>query len=125
MIGFVMVGTNDLKKAVRFYDVLLKTINLKRSLINEKYAGYSSNDKNGEIEFYVTNPVNKEKASYGNGTQISFEVTSKEQVNKFYDVAIKLGGKDEGSPGIRVDDYYCYIRDLDGNKIAVYAKTKN
>ena len=81
--------------------------------------------KSGNIEFYVTNPVNKEKATYGNGTQISFVVDSKETVDNFYNLGIKLGGKNEGAPGIRSNDYYCYIRDLDKNKICVFAKLNN
>jgi hypothetical protein len=42
MIGFVMIGTNDLNKAIKFYDILLDAIDLKRVITNEKYAGYSS-----------------------------------------------------------------------------------
>ena len=125
MIGFVMVGTNNLNRAIDFYDVLLETINLNRSVTNERYAGYSSKDKPKDIEFYITDPVNKEKASFGNGTQISFIVSSKEIVNKFYNTGIKLGGKDEGAPGIRSGDYYCYIRDLDGNKICAFTNLNN
>ena len=125
MIGFVMVGTNNLNRAIDFYDILLETINLSRSVTNEKYAGYSSKEKPKDIEFYVTNPVNKENASFGNGTQISFIVSSKEIVNKFYNTGIKLGGKDEGAPGIRSGDYYCYIRDLDGNKICAFTNLNN
>ena len=41
MIGFVMVGTNNLDKAINFYDKLLNTINLQRVVTNEKYAVYS------------------------------------------------------------------------------------
>jgi|TARA_B110000037_G_scaffold172571_1_gene196142 catechol 2,3-dioxygenase-like lactoylglutathione lyase family enzyme len=125
MIGFVMVGTNNLDKAIKFYDALLQVIDLKRTVTNEKYAGYSSKKESGNIEFYVTNPVNKEKATYGNGTQISFIVDSKETVDGFYNLGIKLGGKDEGAPGIRSDDYYCYIRDLDKNKICIFTKINN
>ena len=125
MIGFVMVGTNNLNKAISFYDVLLETINLKRIVTNEKYAGYSSNENPENIKFYVTNPVNKEKATYGNGTQISFLVNSKDTVDKFYNLGIKLGGKDEGAPGIRSGDYYCYLRDLDKNKVCAFAKIDN
>ena len=125
MIGFVMVGTNDLNKATKFYDVLLEVINLKRVITNKKYIGYSSKEKIDDIEFYVTNPVNKEKATYGNGTQVSFVLKSKETVDKFYNLGIKLGGKDEGAPGVRSGDYYCYIRDLDGNKICSFAKIDN
>ena len=125
MIGFVMVGTNDLNKATKFYDVLLEVINLKRVITNKKYIGYSSKEKIDDIEFYVTNPVNKEKATYGNGTQVSFVLKSKETVDKFYNLGIKLGGKDEGAPAVRSGDYYCYIRDLDGNKICSFAKINN
>ena len=122
MIGFVMIGTNNLDKATKFYDTLLDVIELERVVTNEKYIGYASKEKSDEIEFYVTNPVNKEKATFGNGTQISFLINSKDSVNSFYNVGIKLGGKDEGAPGIRSGDYYCYFRDLDGNKICAFAK---
>ena len=125
MIGFVMIGTNDLSKATKFYDILLDVINLKRVITNDKYIGYSSKEKPEDIEFYVTNPVNKEKATYGNGTQISFVLKSKETVDKFYKLGIELGGKDEGAPGISSGDYYCYIRDFDGNKICSFAKINN
>jgi catechol 2,3-dioxygenase-like lactoylglutathione lyase family enzyme len=125
MIGFVMIGTNDLNKAIKFYDILLESIDLKRTVKNEKYAGYSSKEKPEVIEFYVTNPVNKEKATHGNGTQISFIVNSREIVDNFYNLGTKLGGKDEGAPGIRSGDYYCYFRDLDGNKICAFSKTSS
>ena len=122
MISFVMVGTNNLDKAIDFYDTLLNTIELQRVVTNKKYAGFASKEKPAEVEFYVTNPVNNEKANFGNGTQISFLVNSKDLVNNFYNTGIKLGGKDEGAPGIRSGDYYCYFRDLDGNKICAFTK---
>ena len=125
MIGFVMVGTNNLDKAINFYDTLLNTIELQRVVTNEKYAGYASKNKTDEVEFYVTNPVNQEKANFGNGTQISFLVKSKDLVNNFYNTGLKLGGKDEGAPGIKSGDYYCYIRDLDGNKVCAFSKINN
>ena len=120
-----MIGTNDLDKAINFYDALLKVLDLKRVITNERYIGYSSKVKPENIEFYITNPVNKKKATYGNGTQISFLLKSKETVDKFYKLGIELGGKDEGAPGIRSGDYYCYIRDLDGNKICSFTKIDN
>ena len=125
MIGFVMVGTNNLDKAINFYDTLLNTIELQRVVTNEKYAGYASKNKPDEVEFYVTNPVNKDKATFGNGTQISFLVKSKDLVNNFYNTGIKLGGKDEGAPGVRSGDYYCYFRDLNGNKICAFSKVSD
>ena len=125
MIGFVMVGTNNLDKATKFYDTLLDTIELQRVVTNEKYAGFDSIEKPDEVEFYVTNPANKDKATFGNGTQISFLLNSKDLVNNFYNTGIKLGGKDEGAPGVRSGDYYCYFRDLDGNKICAFSKVSD
>ena len=103
MIGFVMVGTNNLDKAIKFYDTLLNTIELQRVVTNEKYAGYASKNKPEEVEFYVTNPVNQEKATFGNGTQISFLVKSKDLVNNFYNTGLKLGGKMKEHPALDLE----------------------
>ena len=51
MIGFVMVGTNNLDKATKFYDTLLDTIELQRVVTNEKYTGYASKKRLDEVEF--------------------------------------------------------------------------
>ena len=63
MIGYVMVGTNDLDKAISFYDEVLKSLNLKRVETDSEYAAYAPMEKSTEIEFYVTKPFNKEKNS--------------------------------------------------------------
>ena len=50
---------------------------------------------------------------------IALLTESEEVVNKFHATALENGAVDEGAPGIRSDgNYYGYIRDLDGNKIA-------
>ena len=120
MIGYVMVGTNNLDKAIIFYDEVLKIINLTRKDTDDVCAGYTQNNGDGSIEFYVTKPANKKTATFGNGTQVSFLVSSREIVDKFHEIALKAGGTSEGSGGERPEGsgvYYSYIRDLDGNKI--------
>jgi hypothetical protein len=56
---------------------------------------------------------------------VAFNVVSPEKVAEVYGRAIALGGSDEGKPGIReeaTDGFYAaYFRDLDGNKLCVYA----
>ena len=124
MIGFVMVGTNDLSKSITYYDALLDLLDLKRVDTSDDYAAYASKNNPENIEFYVTKPANGDKANFGNGTQISFIADAKEVVEKFHELAVKLGGKSEGGPGERPEGskvYYSYIRDLDGNKICVFA----
>ena len=127
MIGYVMVGTNNLDQSIKFYDELLEVLDLERTEKNEVCAGYSQKNSNGKIEFYVTKPFNKEKATVGNGSQISFQTSSSELVDKFHDVGIKLGGASEGSGGERPEGsgvYYSYIRDLDGNKICAFTNNQ-
>ena len=127
MIGYVMVGTNNLDKAIIFYDEVLKIINLTRKETDEVCAGYTQNNGDGSIEFYVTKPANKKTATFGNGTQVSFLVSSREIVDKFHEIALKAGGISEGSGGERPNGsgvYYSYIRDLDGNKICAFKNNK-
>ena len=122
-----MVGTNNLDKAIIFYDEILKELNLKRVETDQEYAAYAPNEKENEIEFYVTKPFNKEKATNGNGTQVSFITTSRQIVDKFHEAGLKLGGRSEGSGGERPENsgvYYSYIRDLDGNKICAFTNSK-
>ena len=74
-----------------------------------------------KIEFYLMKPHNKKEATFGNGTMITFTAESKESVINFYNLALKLGGTDEGSPGPRHEEhFYAYFRDLDGNKICIF-----
>lgn len=127
MIGYVMVGTNNLDKAIIFYDEVLKIINLTRKDTDDVCAGYTQNNGDGSIEFYVTKPANKKTATFGNGTQVSFLVSSREIVDKFHEIALKAGGTSEGSGGERPEGsgvYYSYIRDLDGNKICAFTNNQ-
>ena len=127
MIGYVMVGTNDLDRAISFYDEILKSLNLKRVETDSEYVAYAPMDKQTKIEFYVTKPFNKEKATNGNGTQVSFITGTRQMVDQFHEAGLKAGGKSEGSGGERPPNsgvYYSYIRDLDGNKICAFTNNK-
>ena len=118
VIGFVMVGTNDLEKSSNFYDSVLVHLNLKKVAITERYIGYGHSSDDDNVKFYITKPHNKETATFGNGSMVALSADTKEAVDKFYKTALENGAADEGKPGIRSDgNYYGYIRDLDGNKI--------
>ena len=125
ILDFVMVGSNDYKKSSEFYDAILQSLKLKKTVTTEKYIGYAHSSDPDKTQFYVTSPVNGEPATFGNGTQITLLAESKEAVEKFYEIAMSKGAVDEGAPGMRSDgNYYAYIRDMDGNKIAAKSNLK-
>ena len=121
MFSFITLGTNNLEKSKFFYNELLASIGIVLAEEDDRYVGYAKKDTQKIIEFYLMKPHNKEKATFGNGTMITFTANSKESVINTYNLALKLGGKDEGAPGPRHEEnFYAYFRDLDGNKICIY-----
>ena len=120
MFSFVTLGTNNLEKSKSFYNELLSSIGIVIVEEDDRYVGYARKDSQN-IEFYLMKPHNREEATFGNGTMITFTAESKESVINTYNLALKLGGKDEGEPGPRHEEhFYAYFRDLDGNKICIY-----
>ena len=114
-----MVGTNDLDKSSKFYDQVLANLGMKRVTVTERYIAYSHSSEDDGLKFYITKPQNKENATAGNGTMVALSAETKDAVDKFHKIALENGAVDEGKPGLRSDgNYYSYIRDLDGNKIA-------
>ena len=119
MIGYVTLGTNDLKRAAAFYDALLGEIGAKRMMENEDFVAWSV--KPDLPGLGVTKPFDKNAASVGNGVMVALVVDSRDKVDRVHKKALDLGGKDEGPVGPRGDGFYAgYFRDLDGNKLNVF-----
>ena len=118
IFSFVMVGSKDFKKSSKFYDAIFLPLKIKKIVTTERYIGYGNSNEPNDVKFYITKPRNGEPATYGNGTMVAFLADTREAVNRFYEIALKNGAVDEGLPGVREDEnYYAYVRDLDGNKI--------
>ena len=119
MIGYSMVGTNDLEKAKAFYAALLGEMGAK--VVMDVGRGVLFGVKPGQPMFFVATPFNKEPATVGNGNMVALAAGSRENVDKLYAKAISLGASDEGAPGERMPNFYgAYFRDLDGNKLAFF-----
>ena len=120
MIAYVMVGTNDLESAVKFYDLLMPKMNMVRVETDKDFAAYAPISKPEKVVFYVTKPFDGNRANSGNGTMIALAVETSQIVDDCHKAGIGAGGKDEGAPGFRPEHgkiYYAYVRDLDGNKL--------
>jgi len=119
MIGYTTVGTNDLPRAVAFYDALFSEIGIKQLMQYER--GVSWGESYEKPAFAVMKPFDGKPASVGNGVMIGLGLKSQDQVKTLHAKALALGGSDEGAPGPRGDNFYgAYFRDFDGNKIAAF-----
>ena len=122
MIGYVTLGTNDLPRAMKFYDELLAPLGIRRIMdFGRGYAWGSAMDKPA---LGVMIPFDQKPATAGNGTMVAIVVDSRQKVDEGYARALALGGTDEGPAGPRGEGFYAgYFRDLDGNKLNVFCMT--
>jgi catechol 2,3-dioxygenase-like lactoylglutathione lyase family enzyme len=118
MIGYVTVGTNDLPRAVAFYERLLAPLGVKRTWDSERGVAWG---RDGQPSLGVMKPFDGQPATRGNGTMVALAAGSREQVDQIHKLAMTLGAADEGAPGPRGEGFYAaYFRDLDGNKLNVF-----
>ena len=119
VFSHVVVGTNDLERAKRFYDAVLGTLGhekgRRRAIGDYIYLSDSA-------WFIVTRPINGQPASHANGGTIGFLCQSSDQVDLWHAVGIANGGESvEGPPGVRNTEagplYLAYMCDPDGNKL--------
>jgi catechol 2,3-dioxygenase-like lactoylglutathione lyase family enzyme len=117
MIGYATLGTNNLPRALAFYDALLSELGAKRLWDSPRGTAYGTSPTAPGLG--IMTPFNGQPASAGNGTMIALAVGSRELVDRLYAKAMALGGSDEGQPGPRGAGgfYVAYFRDLDGNKL--------
>jgi catechol 2,3-dioxygenase-like lactoylglutathione lyase family enzyme len=119
MVGYVTLGTNDPKRAARFYDELLAVLGAKRLMEFGEFIVWGSSLDAGGLA--ITPPHDKNRATVGNGVMVALRAASKAQVDAVYKKALELGAKDEGPAGPRGDAFYAgYFRDLDGNKLNAF-----
>ena len=126
MFSHVMIGTNDLEKARKFYDALLGAIGVPPGRMDGHRFFY----RTPTGVFGVTKPIDGKTATHANGGTIGFACTSPEQVEAWHKAGIANGGTTcENPPGIREGSvgcmYLAYMRDPDGNKLcALYRMPK-
>jgi catechol 2,3-dioxygenase-like lactoylglutathione lyase family enzyme len=130
MFSHVMVGTNDIERSKRFYDAVLGVLGAGEPFRNTAKTGHERLFyRHDGATFCVSEPINGEAACFANGGTIGFKCDSPEQVRKFHDTAVALGGTSiEDAPGLREGNlgamYLAYVRDPDGNKLCALHRAK-
>ncbi len=115
MFSHVMIGTNDLERAKTFYDAVLGAIGVPAGSVDRHRVFW----RTPTGTFSVSQPINGEPATVGNGSTFGFVCTSAEQVDALHAAGVANGGSScEDPPGVRGGIMYlAYLRDPDGHKI--------
>jgi len=132
MIGYVTVGANDIPLAEKFYSAFLPSLGYGLEVSSEGLS-YSIPGPAGQgpetPDFYVKPPHDGQAASTGNGAMVAFMVPTQAKVRELHAAALAAGGQDEGAPGFRAaysaHFYVGYLRDPQGNKIALFCDSRD
>lgn len=129
MIGYVTLGTNDLARAAKFYDLITGELGIGRMMEFDTFIAWG--EPGGGAGIGLTKPFDGNPATVGNGVMVAFEAKDRDQVQRIYDIALANGGSDEGAPGPRGEPdangmvfYAGYFRDPDGNKLNAFLMDK-
>lgn len=133
MFSYVSLGSNDLPRAVRFYDAALGALGYGRCDVGndsgfENWIGWGIYEEGGarELALWVCEPFDGKPATVGNGTMIALHADTRGAVDSFHAAALAHGGSSEGAPNLRPqyspNFYAAYVRDPDGNKLAVVCR---
>jgi catechol 2,3-dioxygenase-like lactoylglutathione lyase family enzyme len=118
MFSHVMIGTNDLDRAKKFYDAVLGKLGIGPAVVDGHRIFYIS----PKGVFSVSKPIDGKPATFANGGTVGFAAESTEQADAWHAAGLANGGKTcEDPPGVRTGNsgkmYLAYLRDPDGNKI--------
>ena len=117
---YLTLGTNDLARAMRFYDATLAPLGLVRKATLDIEIGYGR-PEDDRARLWITRPFDGRPATVGNGSMPALLAAGRDAVDAFHAAALAHGGRDEGAPGLRpyaASFYAAFVRDPDGNKLS-------
>lgn len=117
MFSHIMIGANDMEASRKFYDAVLGALGHKPATVDPKGRCFY---RSSTGVFALTQPINGEPATHGNGGTIGFLAESPEAADAWHAAGLANGGTTcEDPPGEREGSgmYLAYLRDPSGNKI--------
>lgn len=123
MFSHIHIGTRDFDRALGFYRPLLALLGVAERFCDPSrpWAGWQSHP--GPRPLLLLGRPFEGEHEPGNGQMVALLAASRAQVDEAHALALRLGGRCEGPPGLRPQyhpHYYgAYFRDTDGNKLCV------
>jgi len=119
MFSHIMVGSNNIEAAKKFYDAIFTAAGGTAGTVDAKgRVAYTD----GNVRFLITKPINGQPATFANGGTIGLSIKSPALVDAWHAAGVANGGATaENPPGVRESGgkkvYLAYMRDPDGNKL--------
>jgi catechol 2,3-dioxygenase-like lactoylglutathione lyase family enzyme len=117
MLHHISLGVRNLAHSSAFYDAALGALGFRRVFEDETAVGYGLVDG----QDLLCLKLRAETAAPGPGFHLAFSASSRSAVDAFHAAALRVGGQDNGAPGLRPDygeNYYAaFLVDPDGHRI--------
>ncbi|NVD72947.1 VOC family protein [Duganella sp. BJB1802] len=117
MLHHISFGVRDLALAGAFYDAALGALGFRRVFEDDEAIGYGLEDDKDLLCL----KLRPDATPPGAGFHMAFAAPSRAAVDAFHADALRVGGRDNGAPGLRPDygDHYyaAFLVDPDGHRI--------
>ncbi|HEY9453905.1 MAG TPA: VOC family protein [Bradyrhizobium sp.] len=120
MLDHVSITVSDMHAAERFYDAIMKALDVVKVGSRDDWLGYGERarpDHPDLVYLSIRKGVRPEDAF---GRHWCFKAARRKQVDAFWGAGIAAGGTSEGAPGLRhyhPSYYAAFLRDPDGNRV--------
>ena len=117
MFTHVMIGSNDLERARRFYDATFAALRGKPGEMDARGRLIYAHE-GGRL--MITKPIDGKPATAANGGTIGIAAARRDDVLAWYNAGISHSGTAIESPPTERPDgsFVAYLRDPDGNKLS-------
>jgi catechol 2,3-dioxygenase-like lactoylglutathione lyase family enzyme len=122
MLHHLSFGVRDLALAGAFYDAALGALGFRRVFDGPESIGYGLVNNQDQLLLNLE----PEARAPGPGFHLAFDAPTRAAVDAFHAQALRVGGRDNGAPGLRPDygpHYYAaFLVDPDGHRIEAVCK---
>ncbi|MGE0621373.1 MAG: VOC family protein [Pseudomonadales bacterium] len=120
VIDHISIGASDIARARIFYDATLGALGYRCLSSDASALGYGHDG----VDYWVLQSRDPVPANPDSGLHFCFAAPDRDSVHRFHDAALKHGGTDNGSPGVReaygTGYYASFVLDPDGYRLEAY-----
>ena len=121
MLDHVSITVSDFAAAERFYDAIMKALDVVKVGRSDRWLGYGERaDARASGSRLHRRSTGARSRTRPASRHWCFKAKSRSEVDAFWRAGIAAGGIDDGPPGLRhyhAAYYGAFLRDPDGNKV--------